>query len=234
MNEQEPRSITGPEQGEPKDLQRDIRELVPGINTDNMVPIEEALSNEDVQKRLRDNMRDIGTPTLFTEYAYDALIEARDKLRPSFESAFKDKVVVDLGAGKNTVGYQIASLAGARAYVAVEPLGYHSLERRLKGQSTREVMDEGQKPVEYTLVPEDMLTFLRRLPPDSVSVFSSAIDREVLPNREYQAKVEKEIERVLNPGGAYINFSSVFRPSGLQYTHHLGKWVVVDEYKKAT
>ncbi len=48
-----------------------------------------------------------------------------------------------------------------------------------------------------------MLTFLRRLPDDSVSVWASGIDSHII-TREESRRVSREIERVLHPSGALI------------------------------
>ena len=49
-----------------------------------------------------------------------------------------------------------------------------------------------------------MLTFLRRLPDNSVSIISSGLDEHVLPNATYRYAVEQEMARVLDPQGLFV------------------------------
>ncbi|MCK5125553.1 MAG: hypothetical protein KAR42_04795 [candidate division Zixibacteria bacterium] len=76
-------------------------------------------------------------------------------------------------------------------------------------------LNHGTGDLPVSLVAEDMLTALRRLPNESVSILASGIDECIVPKDVYAEKVEKEISRVLNPKGAFIGESSRFRPAKL-------------------
>lgn len=143
-----------------------------------------------------------------------ALIEIRKELRRVFEG----QIVVDLAAGVNTFGYKIADQAHAKCYVALEPafgsdlatemyflLNPENDSRNLaESQKERERISKKLNKIPAAIVKEDMLSFLRRLPANSVSVWCSGIDRIVLPDQEYRNEVVKEIVRVLHPQGAYV------------------------------
>ena len=74
----------------------------------------------------------------------------------------------------------------------------------------------GPRTIPTSVAAEDILTFLRRLPTDSVSLLACGIDRCMIGNDEYASQVEEEITRTLNPKGAYLGMCSRFRPSGLR------------------
>lgn len=132
---------------------------------------------------------------------------------------FKDQIVVDLGAGRNRNGYIIAALNDAKGYVGVEPgnsnfnnLAYALLFRDHEGDSLVDELNRYNKPfIPLSLANTDALSVLRGIPPASVSVFTSGIDEFILGDEpEYVRAVGSEIERVLHPNGAFINYDSVF------------------------
>lgn len=149
-----------------------------------------------------------------TEFSEDTLLFVEqniDKLR----KLFKDQILIDLGAGKSKYGYEIASLLHTKAYVAVEPCNTDSLYEKFTRGDLQSRPEFEQKNIirEYKSIPisiddDDMLTFLRRLPDNSVSIQCSGIDRCIIQNRIYAAKVIEEIERVLSDTGAYICYCS--------------------------
>ena len=72
------------------------------------------------------------------------------------------------------------------------------------------------RTIPTSVAAEDILTFLRRLPTDSVSLLACGIDRCMIGNDEYAFQVEEEITRTLNPKGAYLGMCSRFQPSRLR------------------
>lgn len=107
---------------------------------------------------------------------------------------FKWEIVVDLWAGDNTYGYQIANRAWAKIYIWVEPCNYEYLEHDI---SVLRAEDPEKYRVPAIVVREDMGRFLQRLPDNSVSIFCSGIDRFVLEEQYYRMAVWKEILRTL-------------------------------------
>jgi len=148
---------------------------------------------------------------------------------------FKDKVVVDLGAGDMSWAYFLSVALGSKGYVGVEKFQGDRLEDTLKHNDAKTMLwywanisrsssldkislqDDPEFKKEYEpfckLIPaavakEDILDFLKRLPDDSVNVLTFGVDDMVLPSSQYRSAVAKEIERVLNSDGMYITDSS--------------------------
>ncbi len=145
-------------------------------------------------------------------YVNDLLRTVESK--PEFSKFFKDfqgQIVVDLGAGAESSDYKVIMATGARAYVGVEP----NFIKFLSSDIAELLKDESKKTesaaIPAAVVESDALTFLRRLPDKSVSVFSSGTGAEVLlEDYDYIDEVSKEIERVLHPNGAFVGYSSSF------------------------
>jgi len=62
---------------------------------------------------------------------------------------------------------------------------------------------------------EDMLTFLKRIPANSVCVLACGIDKIIISDNKYANQIEKEISRVLSDKGAYLGLCSRFNPKSL-------------------
>ena len=106
----------------------------------------------------------------------------------------KDRVVIDLGAGRNPWGYRVAALLGASAYVAVEPYGYDELLQILRREG-------GELP--WFVTDEDAKTLLQRLPDAlNIACFGFAFDQCIVQNWDYLTEVAIQVGRVMAPGGA--------------------------------
>jgi hypothetical protein len=70
--------------------------------------------------------------------------------------------------------------------------------------------------IPVSLLPEDMLTSLRRLPNNSVTVLASGTDMTILPNDQYAQEVELEIARTLNQNSAFLTIYSRLDPAQLK------------------
>jgi len=127
----------------------------------------------------------------------------------------KGQVVVDLGAGDKTTSYLLAEMAEAAAYVAVEPYFYKELAIEFQTLMSDPKL---KKDLPFTIVPEDMLTLLERLPESSVSVMAFGIDYTVI-EMEYTLRVSQEVQRVLHPEGALVssNIGKVIKPNTAQH-----------------
>lgn len=87
---------------------------------------------------------------------------------------------------------------------------------RILKEKMQRYLDFGAIDIPVVLIAEDMLAALERIPPHSVSVLASGIDRCIHPQDEYVLEVEKEIARVLHPEGAFIGNFSIFQPKDLR------------------
>lgn len=133
---------------------------------------------------------------------------------PNFKP-FDGFTVIDLGAGSDTFGLYAAIRMGAIGYVAVEPCNGKSLYNDVScDNSLVERLQSESKRGRFAIAPEDMLTFLQRIPDSSVAVMSSGIDGSIL-EFEYMRQVEGEVERVLSPESAYLAHLSHIHPKGL-------------------
>jgi hypothetical protein len=151
------------------------------------------------------------------------------------EEKFKGQIVVDLGAGLLPSAYAFFSRFGVRGYVGVEKNfapqladglghGHTELQKdiawRLSFTPFRDRKMDQFPQQECTppasVVAQDMLSFLERLPDDSVSIFSSGSTYLFTPYEdEYVRETIKEIKRVLHPDGAFLGYESVLSPNGL-------------------
>ena len=161
---------------------------------------------------------------------------------------WQNQVLVDLGCGRRLDGYIIAKLAGARAYMAVDPYNLSRFYERLidkeeskgdtefnerikkvrsfiqnKGYDEKTVdrilnnidvhLEGHHLPV--VLVAEDMVSALKRLPDNSVSIMTAGLDNCIIWRDEYTELAEEEISRVLHPKGAYLAMCSRLVPKKL-------------------
>ncbi|MCK9379222.1 MAG: hypothetical protein M0P97_03735 [Candidatus Moranbacteria bacterium] len=176
----------------------------------------------------------------------DAIFAVRGEDTAGFVfSQFKDQIVVDLGCGYHARGYDFISLAGAKGYVGVdmyhgnnfvEGNGFYSDERNKSIQKIAErkhIVDASAASASFSA--DDMLTFLKRLPDNSVSIFISGIDANVLDgNFRYIDEINREIQRVLNDKGAFVSYQSCFHPKELnnEMTKLDLSFLGLDLYKK--
>ena len=139
-----------------------------------------------------------------------------------FMEIMRGTILIDLGA-RDCDGYFLAKEFGARGYIGVDK--FHCKNPNILNQEdgqlwgSRELKNKSDIP--YTVVQEDMLDFLKRLPDNSVSILTTGV--EVGIEGKFARLVEKEIERVLDPKGAYITFFSKFEPKGLKRTKFQGE-----------
>lgn len=178
--------------------------------TAQLVPVEELIPGV----KSADEKRPVGFVGLENDntYANDLLrgVESQPEFRQFFKD-FEGQIVVDLGAGSEPNDYKIVMAGGAKGYVAVEPNFGSSLSARIGKFIERENEKAESGPIPAAIVETDALTFLKRLPDKSVSVFSSGTEAEVMfENYPYIREVSKEIGRVLHPKGAFIAYDSAF------------------------
>ena len=133
-------------------------------------------------------------------------------------SNFKHEIVVDLGAGEMIDAYTLCAAGGAKAYVAVDlpetiEMKISVLEQMVKKGVDLYTDELNEHGIDVPKIPTsiektDMLSFLRRLPNNSVSIFMSGIDEYVIPNPDYRKEVLNEIERVLSTSGALVQWAT--------------------------
>ncbi len=137
--------------------------------------------------------------TSFSANSLSSIEQQRD-LKRKLKRYFKNQIIVDLGAGKNIRGLQIATALDAKGYIGVEsnwPKQLHDIIKR----------KEETLKIPVAVVPEDMLSFLQRLPDKSVGVMAHGITWEILHSQDYTDKVDNEIMRVLAKNSAFFGDS---------------------------
>lgn len=164
---------------------------------------------------------------LCTEYADLAYVPQTKGLK-NFLKEFEDQIVIDLGSGANLYGYLIADLAKAKSYIATDDC-YSQLSlfnRKFEkifltiaedikiDQYLSELPRHKYNSTKMGFILTDMLTLLKEIPDNSVSIFCSGIDHYVIPDQSHRDDIAKEISRVLHPKGAYIGetFGGHIRP----------------------
>ncbi len=192
-----------------------VTSIIPGFNTT-------GLANAGVASNM-DTRPKVGKPwpTNFMQYLMKSIDHEAthpplakrkhiDWLQP-----FRGQTVVDLGAGAQTDCYHLARILEAKGYLAVEGHNSESLLQNMRNAG--EMVVTGiphkffpEKPlIPASLVGEDMLTTLKRIPSNSVSVIASGIDIFiVLGDGDFLREVENEVNRVLDPAGLFLAYHS--------------------------
>jgi len=132
----------------------------------------------------------------------DSFLEAWIDYDDSEFEEIRGQVLVDLGAANFKAGYLFALKHGAKAYIGIEPFVYMGLYLALAR------LDINGDKIPASIANDDMLTFLKRLPDNSVSILTSGIDNIVIKNEDYISQTSEEIFRTLSPNGAHINLAS--------------------------
>lgn len=186
--------VANPDSGNPQQL-TSVEIIIPGIKPP--FPMEPKESYKKIRAAGAD-----GAVSLIKRGMLESI-----KLR-EFLQSFSGQIMVDLGPGDTVDGYEIASLSGANAYVAVEPYYWVECQTKFFGYD-RMPRENNFEKIPHDIVEADALSFLRRLPDKSVSVFASQMESVMKP--EYEIAVAQEIQRVLHPQGAFIEFDSEFK-----------------------
>lgn len=120
-----------------------------------------------------------------------------EQIKERLKNIFSGNVLVDLGGGE---GYNVrvaSELFSASGYVLVDP---HSFKKARRNCSSR---------IPTSVVAEDALTFLRRVPDNSINILVSNVDYFVVNDPEMRRIISLEMGRALG-GGALINDSDIF------------------------
>jgi hypothetical protein len=138
----------------------------------------------------------------------------------NFWRGIKDSIVLDLASGREgPYGYVLASALGAKAYVGVDkfctPVFYWEDVEEIRNR-----FKVSEKNIPYAMVQEDAVDFAKRVPNETVSVFTFALTGQIGIRDAYARELEREIFRVLNPKGTYLSYFADFEPIGLNKQRH--------------
>ena len=172
-------------------------------------------NSRDWRERLTQS-RDLGTGFAapggeFTRALYEWSFTPSGKI---LHSLLKGMRVVELGAGMMSYGYALASVCGARNYVAVEPFYCDIQEKSILSYISREV-GMGER-IPYKVVGQDMLNYLENEPDNLLCVIACGIEDCILPGPDYRKKVENEIVRTMAKDSFFLSSHSDLFPQFLQ------------------
>lgn len=172
-------------------------------------------NSRDWRERLTQS-RDLGTGFAapggeFTRALYEWSFTPNGKI---LHSLLKGRRVVELGAGMMSYGYALASVCGARNYVAVEPFYSDIQEKSISSYLSGEV-GMGER-IPYKVVGQDMLNYLENEPDNLLCVIACGIEDCILPGPDYRKKVENEIVRTMKKDSFFLSSHSDLFPQFLQ------------------
>jgi SAM-dependent methyltransferase len=196
--------------------------LVPGIKMDALRLVRQGVyASETEESKVNDSLSSdsaYSESTIFLLQKDEKESEEIWKNRVEIlKKAFKDKVVVDLGSGAGGSIYWLASALGAKAYIGVDKNNANLFFGRNGPFGSRTIGQAGMfnirgkfgnpEPILYSIVQEDMVSFLKRLPDNSVSLVAYGIDGFVF-DKTPEDKIREiccEMGRVIAVDGGYLN-----------------------------
>lgn len=160
-------------------------------------------------------IHDIGL-TDYASWAEDLLQDLEKKYILAEETInnFKNQIVVDLGAGAFEIGYFLAVMGGAKAYIGVEPYYYGELfvflsdVEYLCNTTYFNMKLKKEDLIPASIVNLDMLKFIKLLPDNSVSFLACGIGKPKVIDERYADNVKKVIPQKLNQNGVFICYQS--------------------------
>lgn len=175
----------------------------------NLSVAREFLDNRDFRD-IFDSEHGVSMSTPWGKDVYDQF-QNNKEVKNRITETLRNQIVVELGAGMESYGYEIARESGAKAFIAVEPHYIKRLESsivsaiRVANSSEQEEEESQESAMKVALVQDDMLHFLMRVPIESISIIILGIDDEILPDPGYRIKVASEILKTLSKKGAVIH-----------------------------
>ncbi len=201
-----------------------ITEAIPGINTKGLESTNHVYGESGTPSYPIESTNPLGhANSVYSSELWDTNPDRKGKVLQFIEDTFEGQVVVDLGAGTSGLDYYIIDRAKASSYVGVDINLELQVVNDIAISDDKELVDfnfntnvnpmyrfEYNRPAHEmnrtpaVLVQSDMLSFLRRLPDNSVSIFCSGIDASIISDKKHLDEIRGEIVRVLNPSGGYI------------------------------
>lgn len=217
-------------------LSQEDREKVGESLLKNITPVDEIIPEADVKNlpTFENNITSSGKVpgrsdpiyTPYSDYAIELVSKLDKETLEKIRGSFKDKVVVDIGAGRFSKGYDLACYLNAKGYIAVEPFNdsylFESMlnQKDKKGRkaksSTSFNKDVTLTSIPLNIVAEDGVSFLKRLPDNSAVVFTFGIEPgAVICDELYVAELINEVNRVMVKDGYILTANSLRgMPSG--------------------
>lgn len=172
-----------------------VEQIIEGIDISGLTYVHR---DRPVQYQVNASMHVLGCDSFDTPFSRHVLREQNSPELLEILSRFKRQIVIELGAGPLCDGFSICKLGKAKKYAAIEPFHPWYFYNNLP--------DNNEIPV--SLVCDDALTFLRRIPDNSISIWMAGVEENVIHSGRYWYELESEIDRVLHPDGGFIEYVS--------------------------
>jgi tRNA G46 methylase TrmB len=142
---------------------------------------------------------------------------------------FRDKPLLDVGAGDGHTAYRMAQFArelGASAYIGLDPYGYEQIVRMAK--------NEERPNIPIAVVSETAQRFLPRLSPGSCNMVINNLDEFILCDVPWEQLLEARVAlgRLLTPDTVCIVRNSILYPTGEGVLQHVvdQKSIIMESY----
>ena len=122
------------------------------------------------------------------------------------KATFKNRAIVDIGAGKEAYGYMCAQALGASCYIAVEPFFSRGLLTALKR------FPKSFSKIPWMIIDEDGLSAVKKMKDGGVNVLTVATDGLMLRDQEYNSELNAELARVIGNEGVFVGYDTVLFP----------------------
>ncbi len=144
---------------------------------------------------------------------------------------FSGVTVVDLGCGNSANSYELACILGAKGYIGIDSynadvgcLDFIANDPSNTDHIHEDALVDGKwkrdwKPIPYSIIKEDIVSFLKRVPDESVGIFCFGLDNWIIGevSDEYFEKCGSEISRVIKEGsGEFTEINTILRGNGLK------------------
>ncbi|MFA6185572.1 MAG: class I SAM-dependent methyltransferase [Candidatus Shapirobacteria bacterium] len=138
---------------------------------------------------------------------FQYICEKRPEVQKILAKKLTNETVIDLGCG--FCDYVLCSLDkfNIKEYIGVDN-NFPNLEAVKKENLAKKEHHYG---IDY--IESDMLTFLSKLPDNSVHIIMNGIDQTIIRDHQYWGKLEKEITRVVKRGGIFTGYDSAYNKS---------------------
>jgi hypothetical protein len=123
-----------------------------------------------------------------------------------FKGILVDKEVLDLGAGKEGVTYNLANFCEAAKYIGIEKNFAKSAYR-----NTKYFANEAEKPIPFKIIQQGMLEYLEASPAKHDVIFLMGVDINIIPQNQWKRLMEL-ISGHLNDGGLVIMGGGAEKP----------------------
>jgi hypothetical protein len=183
-------------------------------NMSRMRPSIYAIGPEIASTTGRTHMFDFANSSfLNNDIAMAHVLRKMSKVESALES-FKDQIIIDLGAGSESGGFELACKLGARAYIAVEYCFTPWLVKSLAESNP-------ENPIPYAVIYSDIAQVLEHLPSNSFAFFIAGIDDCLFDdNNKTRSAIERLVPLSRSERGSCLMYMNYLQPYNLNLPLH--------------